>query len=360
MKTELKSTEVLSLLKNQSSNFAWLDVRSEGEFEEGSIPGFMSCPILNNAERAQVGTTYKKEGQQKAIELGHYLVKESKNIRIDSWVAQIHKSHLNTAVVCCWRGGLRSKTACDWLNERGFKTVRVEGGYKSLRNDLLGQLQQLPNFIVLSGLTGSGKTKLIHEFKDTAVDLEQHAHHRGSTFGMHIRGVQPKQATFENKIFFDLLSNQPLLLIEDESIRIGQVQIPLPVKNKMIQSPVIWIDSSMSERIESIAKEYVVDLVLQGFDPEEIYKKLEYSLLLLKKKLGSSLTTELIKELKISFNSNLLLPQTHAKWIEPLLSAHYDKLYNYSFNRKPRSIIFKGNKEECKQWIQKKFDSLKQ
>ncbi|MCM0604873.1 MAG: tRNA 2-selenouridine(34) synthase MnmH [Xanthomonadaceae bacterium] len=356
MKTEMKSTEALTLLGICPNDYAWIDVRSEGENLDGFIPGFHSIPILNNQERVLVGTTYKKEGQQKAIELGHSLVRDSKNIRVDSWESLIKQSKTQTAIVNCWRGGLRSKTACEWLNERNIKSIRIEGGYKALRGELLEQLGQLPKLIVLSGLTGSGKTRLLNKYKSRALDLEFHAHHRGSTFGIQIRGEQPRQATFENKILFDLYQKRFELLIEDESIRIGQVQIPKILKEKMRASPVVWIDAELSERVEWIAQEYVIDLIKKGFESAEIMKKLEQSLLLLTKKLGYALTTELRRELIKAFETNPLDSLSHIAWIEPLLTCHYDKLYDYSFKKFPRTVIFKGKPKECEQWIQNKFD----
>lgn len=355
MKFEMNPTEVLHALTQESKNFAWIDVRSEGEYLEGHIPGFKNYPILNNDERAQVGTTYKQEGQERAIALGHALVKDSKNSRVDAWVSESNASSTRSAIVSCWRGGLRSKTSCEWLEAKGVNTHRVLGGYKALRNLLLEKLSALPSFVIVSGLTGSGKTKLLKTFPSYSLDLEYHAHHRGSTFGMQIRGDQPRQATFENRILLELYRKNHELLLEDESLRIGQVQIPLIMKEKMTESPVIWLEVELHDRIKHIADEYVIELLQNGFSADEVHSKLDRSLVLLKKKLGSALTTELQKELKKAFDSNPLDPQSHQAWIEPLLTRHYDKLYDYSFKKNPRTILFRGPKKECEAWIQNRF-----
>ncbi len=51
-----------------------LDVRSPAEYAEGHIPGAVSFPLFSDDERALVGTCYKQQGRDAAIELGLELV----------------------------------------------------------------------------------------------------------------------------------------------------------------------------------------------------------------------------------------------------------------------------------------------
>ena len=356
MKSEISPEEALQTLIQDSEKYSYIDVRSEGEFLEGQIPGFNNAPILNNEERSLVGISYKNEGNEKATALGYELTRSKKAERVNQWVDLANRSQSKVAIVSCWRGGQRSKIACNWLEEKHQPTLRVVGGYKAMRALLLSKLESLPNLIVISGLTGSGKTKFIHQFPKKSIDLESHAHHRGSTFGIQPTGTQPKQATFENRVFLDFMKGQKELLIEDESIRIGQVQIPIVLKSKMIASPVVWLETSTEERCRSIAHEYVIDLIKEGFESEFVFKKLSTSIALLRKKLGSDLTSQLQLALKKAFDTNPTDTEAHFAWIEPLLTRYYDKLYHYSFNRNPRTVLFKGNQKECTEWIQNRLN----
>src|SRR5690606_38752546 len=144
---------------------------------------------------------YKQLGQDAAIELGHRLVSgETKARRVAAWAefAQNNPS----GYLYCFRGGLRSQISQQWLEElTGVRYPRVIGGYKAMRAFLLGALQSAITecrFVVLGGLTGTGKTDVLRQL-DNSIDLEAHAHHRGSSFGRHAN-AQPSQIDFENRL----------------------------------------------------------------------------------------------------------------------------------------------------------------
>lgn len=355
MTLRISPIEALKELKSNANQKAWIDVRSEGEFKEGNIPGFVNTAILNDDERHQVGLTYKEQGQDPAVQLGYRLVTPYRAARESLWLKQIEESEQKMAVVTCWRGGLRSKLACEWIESRGEKTLQIQGGYKALRNELLKTLDQLPSFFVLSGLTGSGKTKLLKKLKTPKTDLEEHAKHRGSTFGRRLDQTQPSQASFENRFLLDIWNETRPISIEDESVRIGQVQVPQVLKDRMNTSPAVWIESSTETRIQSIYEEYVQEPLHLGDSRDVLLDRLEKSIIILRKKLGMELAQKLIRSLKEAFSKSEMKVDDHVFWIEKLLVDYYDKLYLHSFQREPRTIVFKGSIEECQTWIQNQY-----
>src|SRR5687768_10687024 len=107
-----------------------VDVRSEGEFETGHIPSAINIPILNNAERVEVGTDYKQRGQLEAIRTGFRLV----GPRLINIIDQAKAIAIaNELIVHCWRGGMRSANFCQFVGMAGVKTHQLKGGYKAYR-----------------------------------------------------------------------------------------------------------------------------------------------------------------------------------------------------------------------------------
>src|SRR5262249_43518466 len=147
-------------------------------------PSAINLPLLTDSERAAIGTHYKAHGQQAAIELGESLVSgDTRAARIDAWRTFV-AAH-PTAMLYCWRGGLRSQIAQDWLREAGVAVPRVAGGYKALRRTCMVAIDEFSasaRLLVVGGRTGSGKTELLGAFANS-IDLERLANHRGSAFG---------------------------------------------------------------------------------------------------------------------------------------------------------------------------------
>ena len=169
-----------------------LDVRSPGEFAKGHLPGSFNGPILNNEERHEVGLTYKTQGQDTAVELGHRLVLPQKEARVAAWAEYLNQQA--TPLVTCWRGGLRSGIAQEWLVQAGVPAVKVRGGYKAIRALLLEAIEKPWTGHVIAGPTGSGKTEFLRSLNlPQAIDLEELADHRGSSFGGLFRAPQPAQ-----------------------------------------------------------------------------------------------------------------------------------------------------------------------
>ena len=239
--------ELLKLFRQQ---IPLIDVRAPIEFHDGSIPFSVNLPILNNEERAQVGTCYKELGQAAAIELGNKLVTGTvKSERVKAWSEFIHQHP--EAEVFCFRGGLRSKTACQWLSEVGLSKGPIEGGYKRIRTFFLSWLNEapLPDLIKIGGPTGSAKSDFILKF--VHLDLEKLAHHRGSAFGF--MGAQPTQITFENQLALELIKfSGKKIIVEDESATIGKIVVPMRLFAHMRESSMVILKVEQEQRIKNI------------------------------------------------------------------------------------------------------------
>ena len=181
------------------SNVSNIDLRSEDEFKKGSIPSSINIPILTNEQFKQVGIEYKKNGSDSAVLLGHSLVKgESKKKLVRLWAEHLKENP--GSLVYCFRGGMRSEIAVKWLQDYGVNVEKLVGGYKNFRSWIISQHLNIDKYkkewIIIGGLTGSGKTEFLNLFKES-IDLEGIANHRGSAFGGKHDG-QPSQVNFEN------------------------------------------------------------------------------------------------------------------------------------------------------------------
>ena len=239
-----------------------LDVRSPGEYKHAHIPGACSLPLFTDEERKIVGTAYKQENREQAIKLGldFFGVKMRKMVE----EAEQLSSNSKTVLVHCWRGGMRSAGVAWLLDLYGFKVFTLAGGYKKYRNYVLDTFRLPFQFNILGGYTGSGKTELLKALKERGekvIDLEGIANHKGSAFGNIGMPPQPGQEMFENLLAKELrksLVSQPEspVWLEDESQRIGLVNIPGELWKTMRQSPVYFLDIPFEERLKHIVQEY--------------------------------------------------------------------------------------------------------
>ncbi|MEK6685239.1 MAG: tRNA 2-selenouridine(34) synthase MnmH, partial [Pseudomonadota bacterium] len=350
------------LLRHEPS---FLDVRSEGEFAKGSLPNSFNLPILNNHERHLVGTCYKQEGKEAAVKLGHQLVQGGlQQERIQNWcdvVARNPDTH-----IFCWRGGMRSNLARQWMNEAGVAVPLIEGGYKALRRYLMQVIDDaaihLP-MIRIGGKTGVAKTLLINEIA-SSIDLEKHAMHRGSSFG-HTVNQQPTQSNFEHTLAIDLLrmthaaaSGRNMLFVEDESRNIGTIAIPEAFFQTMRRSPLALVEMPLEFRIQRVLQEYITDMLAafqmkhsgNGFEHFSAY--LNESLSRIQKRLGLERFKYahdlLAKALKTQANTGNI--QEHEAWITVLLTEYYDPMYAYQIERNKESVIFRGSYTEVLEW----------
>lgn len=241
-----------------------IDVRSPAEYQHAHIPGAYSLPLFTNDERAIVGTAYKQESREKAIKLGLDFFGPKMKLLVEN-VEELCASNLissKTILIYCWRGGLRSATVAWLLDMYGFKVFTLTGGYKNFRKYVLETFRADFNLHILGGYTGSGKTELLHQLEkkgEAIIDLEKSAHHKGSTFGNIGLQPQPTQEMFENILATNLnqfVVQKQKIWIEDESQRIGLVNIPNDFWNNMRKAPVYFLDVDFEERLHHIVEEY--------------------------------------------------------------------------------------------------------
>ena len=241
---------------NLRKQFPVVDVRSEGEYDEGHIQHAFNIPILNNAERIAVGTDYKQKGQQEAIRTGFRLV----GPRLSGIIEQAEKTG-KELLVHCWRGGMRSSNFCQFVEMAKVKTHSLTGGYKTYRQQAIESFKKPLNLIILGGCTGSGKSEILRVLKNNGeqvIDLEDLAHHKGSVFGGLMMPRQPTTEQFQNNLFEEILkvdATRPIW-IEDESVAVGKIFLPEPFWRQMNTSPVIELQVEKKVRIERLVSEY--------------------------------------------------------------------------------------------------------
>ena len=278
----------ISEFVNLATRYPVIDVRSPGEFQHAHIPGAYSLPLFTDQERATVGTLYKQEGRQAAILSGLDYFGTKMRRMVEDIAGQYEtllpgsqvsneKEHTKIILVHCWRGGMRSAGVAWLLDLYGFKVYTLAGGYKSFRHWVFAQFLQPGPIHILGGYTGSGKTDLLHRLqsngKHAVIDLEGLAVHKGSAFGAIGLEKQPSQEMFENKLalaFFRIrhqeISNaeaqtnlpnpQKPIWMEDESQRIGVVNIPLVLWEHMRKQPVFFLDIPFEERLNYLTETY--------------------------------------------------------------------------------------------------------
>lgn len=235
-----------------------LDVRTPEEFAKGHMPFAHNLPLFNNDERARVGTTYKKHGREAAILLGFDLAGPKWSGLIKQALTLAPEKKVS---VHCWRGGMRSGAIAWALDLYGFDTYTLKGGYKHYRNWVQQRSATPYRLKVIGGMTGSGKTKLLHELDkqgEQTIDLEDLAQHQGSSYGTKNYLVQPSQEQFENNLAARLNQLDPnrAIWVEDESSNIGRCMIPRPFWNQIRRAPLFDLQVDIQQRVESLATEY--------------------------------------------------------------------------------------------------------
>ncbi|MEQ1722582.1 MAG: tRNA 2-selenouridine(34) synthase MnmH [Pseudobdellovibrio sp.] len=340
----------------------FIDVRAPIEFNQGHLPNAVNLPILNDEERALIGTTYKQQGNEAAVKLGYKLVSgDVKAMRVQAWVDFITKNP-NT-VLYCFRGGQRSQITQKWISEAGIERPIIKGGYKFARNFLIDEVVRFANnysYLILSGTTGSGKTGFLKQTQDfyPSIDLEALANHRGSAFGA-MSTPQPSQINFENTLALNLMQLEPRLtkpaLLEDESLTIGRCAIPKIFFDKMRSSSVIFVQEPIEQRVKNIFKDYILDSAIgrKEVGALEVFAKYKNSVKAITRKLGGLRAQELLEILEKcekEYTEQAKLTSNN-EWIEKLLTYYYDPLYTSSLERRQVRIVFKGNTKDCAEYL---------
>ncbi len=260
-----KNSHILAIAqfgKEHNQFDAIIDVRSPAEFALDHIPGAINFPVLNNEERVKIGTLYKQVSPFAAKKLGAAIV--SRNI-----AQHLEQSFLDfprewRPLLYCWRGGERSGAFTHVLNRIGWKAMQLEGGYQGFRRVVIDDLDLAAKqfqFQVICGMTGSGKTRILHELQvlgAQVLDLEGLAIHRGSVLGNEPDIDQPSQKGFETALWnalHDLDPNKPVF-IESESKKVGGVHVPDALMEKIRHGRCIELRSSVATRVSWLLHEY--------------------------------------------------------------------------------------------------------
>ncbi|MFZ2169348.1 MAG: tRNA 2-selenouridine(34) synthase MnmH [Methylococcaceae bacterium] len=352
----MPASEAFRLL-SMNNKMSVIDVRSEGEYDKAHFGNTVNIPILSDSHRHDVGLTYKNEGSEAAKALGHKLVSgDYKESLIRQWCESIQSHPQGPALIFCWRGGLRSQLAQDWINQKGCEVFRVESGYKGLRHEALKALENPAPFVILSGMTGSGKTRLIHKLRHF-VDLEGLARHRGSAFGSHFEASQPQQATFENKLAQALYQVAENYVLEDESPNIGRCHLPDSIYARMVTAPMVMIEMPVRQRAFEIFQEYIQTPLANGMLLDELENRFLQNIERIRNKLGGQECDKIKSLLTRSFASPDLAEDNadaDLDWIERLLTRYYDKQYLYSLSLKSRKTLFQGSWQDCLDFLKSK------
>ena len=321
-----------------------LDVRSPGEFSHAHIPNAIAFPLFTDEERKLVGTAYKQESKEKAIKLGLAyfgnkmvkMVEEAEALNasqmqqksLEPKSANSSDQH-KTFLGHCWRGGMRSAGVAWLLDLYGFKVYTLMGGYKAYRKWVLQQFEKKYSFTLIGGFTGSGKTEVLQALSQqskSVIDLEKLACHKGSAFGNLGQPEQPSQEMFENLLaeaLFDqtkektdtnFTDSQTTIWLEDESQRIGNINIPTVIFEQMRKSKLYFLEIPFEVRLQYIYQYYGT------FEKD----KLLTTILRIKKRLGGL-------ETKSAINF-LLEDNTLASF--GILLQYYDKYYLKSLENK--------------------------
>lgn len=293
-----------------------IDVRSPAEFAEDHVPGAINLPVLDNEERARVGTIYKQVSRFEARRLGAALV--SRNIACHLETALKDKPAGYSPLLYCWRGGQRSGSMALIMTQVGWPAATLKGGYKTFRahvQQALYEHMDVPPVILLDGNTGTGKTALLPLLQARGLqtlDLEGLANHRGSIFGGLGLDAQPSQKGFETALWHQLSRLDPKrpVIIEAESSKIGLRAIP----------PVLWQAMDGAPRIEITAPPPVRADHLVAAYPELLSnpKRLEACLTALKPHVGGAMIEDW---------QGLAEQGRFADLARGLMETHYDPAY---------------------------------
>lgn len=326
-----------------------LDVRSPAEFDHAHIPAANSFPLFSDEERKVVGTAYKQQSREVAIKIGlvyfgikmRRMVEDAEKLHFDGYHLPANKKasgqplpvNPKTVLIHCWRGGMRSAAVAWLLGMYGFKVYTLNGGYKSFRQYVLKTFTRPLRFNMIAGYTGTGKTKILQElakYGENIIDLEGLANHKGSAFGGIGQPPQPSQEMFENLLAMELCKkgrhaagypihpdsgeisdSQPtkthIVWLEDESQRIGTVNIPPEMWNRMRRSKVYFFDIPAEARLDHLIEEY------GGLDKE----KVAHAILRIGKRLGGQETKTAIRHLL----------EDNVRDCFNILLKYYDKCY---------------------------------
>lgn len=303
-----------------------IDVRSPAEFREDHIPGAINLPVLNDEERAKVGTIYKQMNPFQARILGAALISANISHAIKENLIDRDKGY--QPLIYCWRGGQRSMSMATILSRIGWKTTVLEGGYKTYRAGVRKTIEEKCSqldLMVISGLTGTGKTKILKQLQsvgEQVIDLEGLANHRGSLLGAEPDRPQPSQKYFESLLAQKIsnFSSKRKTWIESESNKIGNIHCPEALWLKMKTAKVIKVTANTNVRVNFLLAQYPH----MTASPDLLKEKIN----LLRNVYGKKQIKEWCE----------MIDQNSWKiFVQSLLEKHYDPSYRQAINNKQRT-----------------------
>lgn len=239
-----------------------IDARSPSEYAEDHLPGAINAPVLDDAERAHVGTVYKQQSAFEAKRIGAPLAARNIARHIEEQFGT--KPRGWRPLVYCWRGGGRSGSLVHVLRQVGWDAQRLDGGYKAFRRQVVADLEELParlRFQVICGATGSGKSRLLEALAEAGaqvLDLELLAAHRGSVLGELPEAPQPTQKAFETALWTVLSgfeARRPVY-VESESKKVGNLRVPEALIARMRESACLRLEAAPEARIALLLEDY--------------------------------------------------------------------------------------------------------
>lgn len=292
------------------------DVRSPAEYQKGHIPGALSLPLFTDEERSLVGTLYKQHSPDSAYLKGLDLVAP----KLSSFAKTALEYRGSLVRIYCWRGGSRSQSMAWLFRLMGISVETLDKGYKAYRKRAsnLDPLIKEFHFVVLGGWTGAGKSDFLREQKRYPIlDLEQLALHRGSAFGEIQGQQQPSQEHFENKLYDSLrkIPKGSTILVEDESRLIGKIQIPEPLFQRVVASPLLFLDLPKEKRVLNLLENYTIL-------PSAVTK--------IQKKLGMDRTRKV----------QSLLENNERQEAASILLEYYDAVYAHALKKRVSNIEY--------------------
>jgi tRNA 2-selenouridine synthase len=310
-----------ALLQADAPFDAIIDVRSPAEFAQDHMPGAVNLPVLDDAERARIGTLHR-DSTFDARRIGAALVARNIAHHLDTALAD--KPRGWRPLVYCWRGGQRSGAFVHVLERIGWHARQLEGGYRAYRRAVVADVDRLPSGLqwrVVCGTTGSGKSRLLQHLAAAGaqvLDLEGLAHHRGSVLGAMPALPQPSQKMFETRLWAALRAFDPgrPVFVESESRKVGDLRVPDQLIAAMRGASCLRLELPLDARVRLLRSEY------EHFEaqPELLERQLDC-------------LAALHGHERVSAWQELARQRDWDRMVERLLVEHYDPAYQRSIRR---------------------------